>query len=241
MGKSKDLASGNSAAYVETAGDTMSGKLTVQNDQDITGNITHNPSGSGNKYLFLNAASSGDGHILFQRAGSNKYQISSDTSNNLFTWNYAKNGTSFRINADGSIIMPHQPSFSAYRDAGTVTSGNVYIFDHTNYNIGNMYNTSNGRATVPVAGRYLVTIWVMSENNATWNNRYLRLRINATGASAVGYKNIYGSNGGSVHHQWSWSGVISLNANDYIDLYSDNFDVYGNDAKYSNFSMHLLS
>lgn len=29
MGKSKDLATGNSAAYVETAGDTISGKTTI--------------------------------------------------------------------------------------------------------------------------------------------------------------------------------------------------------------------
>ena len=29
MGKSKDLATGNSAAYVETAGDTMTGNLGI--------------------------------------------------------------------------------------------------------------------------------------------------------------------------------------------------------------------
>ena len=145
------------------------------------------------------------------------------------------------IDSSGRVTKPNQPGFSAYRDAGTVTSGNVYIFDHTNYNVGSMYDTSTGRGTVPVAGRYLVTVWLMSENNATYDNKYLRLRINATGASAEGYKNIYSSSGGVVHHQFSWSGVINLSANDYIDIYVDNLDVYGNDPKYSNFTMHLLS
>lgn len=236
MGKSKDLASGNSAAYVETAGDTMSGKLTVQNDQDITGTITHNPSGSGNKYLSLNTASSGDGHILFQRAGSNKFQISSDTSNNLFTWNYAKNGTSHRINTDGSVIAPHQPSFSAYKSDGNVSAGSLLICNGVDHNIGNMYNTSNGRGTVAVAGRYIVSVFLMCENNAAYVNRYYKIQKNGTPI-----KHVYGSNPNSTHHQWNFFAIIELAANDYISILNDGITMYGNDRKYTTFCMHLLS
>ena len=143
-----------------------------------------------------------------------------------------------KISNDGSITMPNQPSFSAYRDAGHVTAGNVYVFDHTNHNIGSMYDTSNGRATVPVDGRYFLGVWLMTDNDATYNNKYFRIRINNSNPA---YKNVYSSNGGSVHHQFSWAGVINLNANDYVEIYIDNFTAYGTDDKYSNFSMHLLS
>ena len=143
-----------------------------------------------------------------------------------------------KISNDGSITMPNQPSFSAYRDAGHVTAGNVYVFDHTDYNIGSMYDTSNGRATVPVDGRYFLGVWLMTDNDATYNNKYFRIRINNSNPA---YKNVYSSNGGSVHHQFSWAGVINLNANDYVEIYIDNFTAYGTDDKYSNFSMHLLS
>ena len=142
------------------------------------------------------------------------------------------------INADGYVTMPNQPSFSAYRDAGHVTAGNVYVFDHTNHNIGNMYDTSNGRATVPVDGRYFLGVWLMTENDATYNNKYFRIRINNSNPA---YKNVYSSNGGSVHHQFSWAGVLDLNANDYVDIYIDGFTAYGTNGLYSNFSMHLLS
>ena len=143
-----------------------------------------------------------------------------------------------KISNDGSITMPNQPSFSAYRDAGHVTAGNVYVFDHTNHNIGSMYDTSNGRATVPVDGRYFLGVWLMTDNDATYNNKYFRIRINNANPA---YKNVYSSNGGSVHHQFSWAGVINLNANDYVEIYIDNFTAYGTDDKYSNFSMTLLS
>ena len=143
-----------------------------------------------------------------------------------------------KIANDGIITMPNQPSFSANRDAGHVTGGNVYIFNNTNYNIGSMYDASTGRATAPVDGRYFLGVWLMTQNDATYNNDYYRIRIN--GANPA-YRNVYSSNGGSLHHQFSWSGVLNLTANDYVDIYIDNFTAYGTNGLYSNFSMHLLS
>ena len=78
----------------------------------------------------------------------------------------------------------------------------------------------------------------MTQNDATYNNDYYRIRIN--GANPA-YRNVYSSNGGSLHHQFSWSGVLNLTANDYVDIYIDNFTAYGTNGLYSNFSMHLLS
>jgi len=242
MGKSKDLATGNSAfyqdqtesdtRYVNTAGDTMTGGLTVDAE-------------NGNQLLLDN-----DGErftqISLKNNGSQYAAVWYDSSINVLV-NHAASGKGFVVQTGGStdrlvidssgrVTMPSQPCFSAYRDAGHVTGGNVYIFDHTYYNVGNMYNSSNGRATVPVGGKYLVTVWLMNQNNATYDNKYIRLRINNSA-----YKNIYGSSGSAVHHQFSWSGVINLNANDYVDVLPENITVYGADRHYSNFSMQLLS
>lgn len=230
MGKSKDLATGaayqdqteSDTRYVNTAGDTMSGKLTVQNDQDITGTITHNPSGSGNKYLSLNTASSGDGHILFQRAGSNKYQISADTSNNLFTWNYTKNGTSFRINADGSIIMPHQPCFRAKGSSSwtTLTQANgvqVMNLGTEEFDVGGHYSTSTYRFTAPVAGKYLLRLHAyvrLETQDDDGNHAYAQIHKNNAGSG--GNASIFGyHNSGDSDQMANVTTIMDMAANDF--------------------------
>ena len=77
----------------------------------------------------------------------------------------------------------------------------------------------------------------MTQNDATYDNKYIRIRINQGNPP---YKNIYSSSRGAVHHQFSWSGVINLSANDYVDIFPENLTVYGSSGLYSNFSMHLL-
>jgi len=232
MSNARNIASG--AKFVETAGDTMTGKLTVQNDQDITGTISHNPSGSGNKYLALNTPSSGDGHILFQRAGSNKYQISSDTSGNLFTWSYGKNGTAFRINADGSVIKPYQPSFSRRGQYGWQTKSSLDNIGswYDGYDNTNMLNASTGVATAPVAGKYMVS-FLMYVNDTTTTAHYARPYVNGSV-----YKDAicYLSSGNANDNTSSATWFINLSANDTVQWYHLG-DIYG---YHTWWNMHLL-
>jgi len=241
MGKSKDLATGNSAfyqdqtesdaRYVNTAGDAMTGNLGVGGAAHATYAITSHSSGGANLRL------ENDGEIGF---------VNLNEAGDLNVWAHGDENISFitgtgsgttRMNIDGSgrVTKPNQPSFAAYRDAGAIAEGNVYVFDHTVYNVGNMYNSSNGRGTVPVAGKYLVAVWLMT-HNTTYNNKYYRIRINGSE-----YKRVYSANGGAYHHQQSWTGVINLNANDYVEVISHNVKLYGSSVYYSNFNMHLLS
>ena len=93
MGKSKDLATGNSAAYVETAGDTMTGGLNVNG-----GNLTHNStSEAAHRYVILNTGATTDGHILFQRAASNKHQLTTKPDNSFNIYGYDASGDVFNI------------------------------------------------------------------------------------------------------------------------------------------------
>ena len=228
--------SASDARYVNVTGDTMTGALTGTS-AGFTGdvNIGNNASSNPLSKLRLGGTQYGAADIRPTDEGGHKVGMAFYTDGTGDTT--IDPVLRMTIDSSGYVTKPNQPSFSAYRDAGHVTSGNVFVFDHTHFNRGNMYDTSNGRGTAPVAGKYLVTCWFMTRNDATYDNKYIRLRIN--GANPA-HKNIYSSSGGAVHHQFSWSGVILLGANDYVDFYVDNLSVYGDDSKYSSFCMHLL-
>ena len=229
---------------------THSGTVTNNSDVAINGTLTTTSTGtvlSSNSYNVVTIqtdkddnGSNDDGILKFTTGSSNtvKGELRYDESENMFEIGHGDNQGHVRIDSSGRVMMPNQPSFAAYRDAGDVDAGNVYIFDHTHHNIGGMYDTSTGRGTVPVTGNYHVSFWMMSRNDQTYNNKYVRLRINS---ASPAYKNVYTSNGGSVHHQISWAGVIRLQANDYVDIYVNDYALYGANYLYSNFSMHLLS
>ena len=55
------------------------------------------------------------------------------------------------------VTMPSQPCCMAYNANGQQMSGNAIAeFNSTRFNIGSHYNSSNGRFTAPISGRYLV-------------------------------------------------------------------------------------
>jgi len=138
------------------------------------------------------------------------------------------------ITSSGTVTKPLQPAFSAGRNAGNVTSG-VYIGNVVHFNIGGHYSASTGKFTAPVAGRYQISSFLMS-NTGVWDSKYYGIRINN-----VLYKEAYGSTSGSTHHhQWNWSGVINLNANDYVTIVYGDFTIYGNHINYSAFSGYLI-
>ena len=224
MGKSHDLATGlsyqdltetdaryhtktaSNAAFAAKAGDTFTGAVNV-NGGNLTLNSTSEASG---RYLFLNTGATKDGHILFQRAGAPKFQISSDTSNNLFTWNYAKNGTSHRINTDGSVITPHQPAFRAYASTITTALG-VVVFPNVNQRGATNYNTSNGRFTCPQSGWYQFHFQFLTHSPGTRHD----VAYYKNGGNYYEQRN-YKLSGNHETHTMSL--IDYFNANDYITV-----------------------
>ena len=228
--------------YVNTTGDTMSGGLTV-NGGNLSLNAT---SEAAHRYLYLNTGATTDGHIIFQRGGSPKFQISADANGHLFTWNYAKNGTSFRVNADGSIIKPHQPQFVVQGDynnwtqittgaqwyqltgatgsSSTASGSNILpIAWRTNnyggYNpTGSGFNATSGLYTAPVTGTYMFAFQSYTTKYANSGGEYYHVNGWYNGNNLNDYT-IYGYNEPTNAYQApEITKILRMSANDTFEF-----------------------
>ena len=171
-------------------------------------------------------------------SGTNNYDayMGMQDSDGIFFIDNNSNGHDFRIDRDGRVTTPNTPSFAAYQAQSVWTVNGTMVFNSTRHNVGNHYSTSNGHFTAPVAGSYQF-------------NFYSIYRGNHTSAWVSMYKNNARMVGGDIHfttpslgnnwHNVSFSQVIYLNVNDYIEMKSaQSTDWHG--ANWQCFSGYLL-
>ena len=145
--------------------------------------------------------------------------------------------TKMTISSQGYVTKPNQPSFNVTLGGGQINSnvGTIVFTDTTtlaNHNTGNHYNTSNGRFTAPVAGRYQINARMLTNSSTTSYTIYL-LRVNA---NHVGY---IGHNHSDYWLMESGSFVLNLQANDYVDCYLQQHSGHGG-FNYASFSGFLI-
>lgn len=218
---------------VNKAGDTLTGPLTLggkldrQMSADGTA-IEVRSSYAGNQKIFEVAQSGSDGVVYLRDALGNLSTISS----------YSAAYSSLK----SKLLLPNQPSFSAYSPAVTATGNNV-IYGSTRHNTGNCYNTSNGRFTAPVTGVYIFTF----NSLMNVNSDYVRLWFNVNNVHNPTYGDTLsgGSLSGGAWTGWSYISigltlVIQLTANDWVSVWNDGpTATWG--TGYGTFSGHLLS
>ena len=187
--------------YVNVAGDTMTGGLTVSApDTNNILKLERTGSSSGSGYIYANANETFGVHN-----GSGAYQLMVDSS--------------------GRVTTPYQPMFSAFNLATAAQypitystwatfDSNLSNFDSTKYavgtNVGSHFSTSNGRFTAPVAGRYLISV-----NVGLWvgNTSYIVLFKN--GAYTAPYQLVYNADLGAYQNM-TLNQVVTLAAGDYV-------------------------
>ena len=160
----------------------------------------HNDGGNEIAQITVEEAATNSGQMVFKTGGTT---------------------TNMTISKDGHITKPNQPSFRVglSSTANTNSSTNTDIVwnqstgTYAFLNGGVTLNTSNGRVTVPVAGKYWASVKLRSESTV-FGYVDLNIKVNGSGMARIyhnqnpGYGNYQEANIVTV--------VLDLAANDYL-------------------------
>ena len=124
------------------------------------------------------------------------------------------------IGTEGQVTTQKNPHAVVQHIGGanSTFSGQVAIFNTVHENVGNVYNNTNGRFTVPVAGRYLICANILSGDQN--NHGLYNIRKNGSNflPGTNGWVQIY-NHGNNNDSFATFSSVETLAAGDYLDLY----------------------
>ena len=111
-----------------------------------------------------------------------------------------------RIDPNGYVTKPFQVAFNAYN----ASSGNPVLWATANLNIGSAYNTSTGRFTAPIAGRYLIYISIHAQTGL--GRADFRLQVNG------GDREGGAASQSTTFAQGTGIAVLQLAASDYVTV-----------------------
>jgi hypothetical protein len=121
--------------------------------------------------------------------------------------------TALAIDSSGRVTTPYQPAFSAGHNSNAfnTSSGSAQvIYNHKMFDIGNNYNTSNGRFTAPVSGTYVFNHTATSRQASSI---VFEVKVYQNGTER---KRMF-SKGPSASHGTSTTVMLYCSAGDYIE------------------------
>ena len=134
-----------------------------------------------------------------------------------------------RIDKDGNVTKPTNAMFKAVMSASRAQSSTGWKkiqFDDDSstskgcFDVGNNFNTSNHRFTAPVTGYYH---FGCCQRFDSVNGNYIRLVFYKNRSARDGYPHghaIYRDNDGFPYVSLTITGLIQLDANDYVEAYA---------------------
>ena len=120
------------------------------------------------------------------------------------------------ITSAGYVLKTQQPAFFVYRNqsAWTLAANDVFVFNTAELNVGSHYNTSNGRFTAPITGRYVFHFFSIFTGNALSDSIEMYKNSARMYGGDVHFTNSLGSAWDCVHY----SRVIQLSSGDYVHM-----------------------
>ena len=128
------------------------------------------------------------------------------------------------LTPEGYTRAPYQPSFMAHKTSHLAISGSGQVeagdwstsYVSGGHNTGGHFNTSNGRFTVPIAGRYKFDANIM--HGLTSGDFQIWICVNGNTSNCI-KSNSMQSTGGNWK-QTTVTGLLNLQANDYISIFA---------------------
>ena len=123
-----------------------------------------------------------------------------------------------KINKQGYVTIPYQAGFKVTNTSNRdISSGQIIPWNIIEYQTpSNSFNTSTGEYTVPVTGRYLVIVNLISPRNTLYGDWYVDLLVDNEIPNGGRMYTSKSGNTGDVHAQLNASGIFKLNAGQKI-------------------------
>ena len=212
-----------------------------------TGNVTISPSGdpvltvtgSGHAQLQLTSTSGTDhcGVNFGDNDDNNAGMIQYTNSNNKMQF-HTNGSERMVIDSDGYVTKSNIPCYS-YRQLANTNTGSRMTSDgdllfSTAIIASSDYNTSNGRFTAPVAGKYYFMVNMLLDDNASDGTRVVRAKVNGSIIQTIIYNYFINTSTARYYHA-SGGTILNLAKDDYVHFFaSEGFHV-GSETNVSGF------